>query len=175
MWVFAYGSLMWRPDFRHAEIRPAVLRGYHRRLCVYSVTYRGTRERPGLVFGLDRGGSCRGRGLRVAAPDVDDVVAYLYEREMINRVYHPRMVGLDLAGGERVEALAFVADRSHEQYAGKIADAAAAALVLQGEGRGGHCIEYLRNTAEHLAELGIRDRHLERVLKLAEARLAGGA
>ena len=84
-WVFAYGSLMWRPGFPHADSRPAVLHGYHRALCVYSTRYRGTPERPGLVLGLDRGGSCRGRVRRVSGEDAGHVRAYLTEREMVNR------------------------------------------------------------------------------------------
>ena len=90
IWVFGYGSLMWRPDFPHVETRPARLRGYHRALCVLSTRYRGTKARPGLVLGLDRGGSCVGRAFRVAARDADRVLAILHEREMLNRVYNPR-------------------------------------------------------------------------------------
>ena len=64
LWVFAYGSLMWEPNFPCAEVRPALLRGYHRALCILSIRNRGTEERPGLVLGLNRGGSCAGRALR---------------------------------------------------------------------------------------------------------------
>jgi len=169
LWVFAYASLMWRPDFAHTEVRDALLRGYSRRLCIYSHQYRGTPERPGLVFGLDLGGSCRGRGLRVASRDVDDVVAYLHKREMINQVYHPRMVATEI-GNERVHSLAFVADKGHRQYAGKLKSDEAVKLIRQGHGHGGTCMEYLLSTAEYLRELGIHDRHLEHLLALAAER-----
>lgn len=164
LWVFAYASLMWKPDFEHTEVRDAVLRGYSRRLCIYSHQYRGTPECPGLVFGLDRGGSCRGRVLRVASKNVDSVIAYLYEREMINKVYHPRMVKTEV-DAQKVQSLAFIADRDHQQYAGALEKKDAVKLIKQGIGHGGRCIEYLMNTAEHLRELGIHDSHLEGLLR----------
>lgn len=166
LWVFAYASLMWRPEFPHTEVRDALLRGYSRRLCIYSHQYRGTPESPGLVFGLDRGGSCKGRVLKVASRDVDEVVAYLYEREMINKVYHPRMVITEV-DGQHVRSLAFIADRGHRQYAGKLEIREAVRLIRQGHGKGGPCMEYLLNTAEHLREIGIHDSHLEHLLSLA--------
>ncbi|MBT4888533.1 MAG: gamma-glutamylcyclotransferase, partial [Rhodospirillales bacterium] len=132
--------------------------------------YRGTPECPGLVFGLDRGGSCRGRVLRVISKDVDEVVAYLYEREMINQVYHPRMIPTTIApsNGSPYQALslAFIADRDHIQYTGPIKDDEALKLIRQGHGLGGPCIDYLRNTAEHLRELNIIDHRLEKLIKL---------
>ncbi len=167
LWVFGYASLMWKPGFAHTEVRDALLRGYSRRLCIYSHQYRGTPDCPGLVFGLDRGGSCRGRVLRVASRDVDGVVAYLHEREMINRVYHPRMVTVE-TGSERVHALTFIADRDHYQYAGTLATDGAVRLIRQGHGSGGPCMDYLENTAMHLRELGIHDSYLERLLMLAD-------
>ena len=94
-WVFGYGSLMWHPGFPHVEVRLAVLHGYHRRFCVYSHRYRGTPERPGLVLGLDRGGSCRGLAFRVPAAESAEVIDYLYEREMITGVYIPRWFSLE--------------------------------------------------------------------------------
>ena len=87
IWNFGYGSLMWRPNFPFTEAAPALLRGNHRSLCIYSTEYRGTWERPGLVLGLDRGGSCRGQAMKVADKDADEVIAYLHERELVNRVY----------------------------------------------------------------------------------------
>ncbi len=168
LWVFAYGSLMWRPDFEHAEVRDAVLHGYHRALCIFSHQYRGTPEVPGLVFGLDAGGSCRGRALRVRSKDVDTVVAYLYEREMINQVYTPRMANISM-GDDSHSALAFIADRKHGQYTGPLTDELSVKLIRQGRGHGGACIDYLRSTAEHLREIGIHDSRLERLLARALA------
>jgi len=166
MWVFAYGSLMWKPDFPHVDVRDARLYGYHRGLCIYSHAYRGTPEKPGLVFGLDRGGSCRGKALRVAAPDIDVTIETLYAREMVTNVYHPVMGRTEIAGVGRIPALTFVADTSHGQYAGGLDDAETVRLIRQGHGPAGPCVEYVANTAAHLRDLGMPDRHLERLLKL---------
>ncbi|SLN26404.1 gamma-glutamylcyclotransferase [Oceanibacterium hippocampi] len=169
LWVFGYGSLMWRPGFDHLGIEPALLRGYHRAFCVRSVVHRGTRARPGLVLGLDNGGACRGRAIRVAAPDREYVVDYLYRREMVTSVYRPRIVRVRLtARDETVPALAFVVDRRHEQYCGKLALDEAAAVIAAASGRGGPNVEYLRSTITHLDELGIAEGPLHRILALAE-------
>ena len=173
-WVFAYGSLMWRPGFPHSDARPAVLHGYHRALCVYSTRYRGTPERPGLVLGLDRGGSCRGRIMRVSADDASGVIAYLNEREMGNRVYTPRTLGVRLDDGRRVRAYAYTVRRDHEQYAGKLPLDQAADVVRLGHGPGGSSLDYLENTVAHLDELGITDGPLHRILELAKGGGGGG-
>lgn len=170
-WVFGYGSLMWRPDFPHVETRPALLRGYHRALCVYSVRYRGTYDCPGLVVGLDRGGSCVGRAFRVAAADIDEVVTALQEREMLHRVYEPAWLPVSI-GPRQVLAYTFVARRDHSQYTGKLSPARAADYVLQGSGERGPCLDYLRETVRHLDELGVTDGPLHRVLSIAERKNA---
>jgi len=163
---------MWRTGFDYIEARPALLRGYHRCLCVYSIHYRGTPEKPGLVLGLDRGGSCRGRAFRVAAETKQGVLDYLYDREMIHGVYDPRLLEIELDGGggkkERAEACVFVMRRNHDQYTGKLTVERAAELVMQGEGCRGKALEYLENTVAHLQDLGIRDKDLEAVLGLAK-------
>ena len=167
IWVFGYGSLMWRPDFPHTDTQPALLRGYHRALCIYSVQYRGTYERPGLVLGLDRGGSCRGRAMKVARDNAESVIHYLHEREMIHRVYRPKWLPVRMPSG-KVTAYAFVADRDHEQYTGRLSDEDAVKLILQGRGKGGACLDYLQNTLRHLDDLGIADSLIHRLVKLAE-------
>jgi len=173
IWVFGYGSLMWRPGFAYTESQPALLRGYHRALCIYSIQYRGSYERPGLVLGLDRGGSCWGRAMKVAAKDADGVIEYLHEREMLHRVYLPKWlavtVPVGVGGGEKkVTAYTFVADRGHEQYIGGLSDTDAVKLILQGRGKGGECLDYLQSTVRHLDELGIPDGPIHRLVKLAE-------
>ena len=168
-WVFGYGSLMWRPNFPHGETRTARLRGYHRALCIYSTQYRGTYETPGLVVGLDRGGSCLGRAFHVSAHDWTDVEAYLWEREMTDRVYRPRWFAVETPKG-KLHAYTFVADRTHEKYTGRLSTEQAVALVLQGCGKRGTCLEYLKNTVGHLDELGIKESDLHRILAMAEQR-----
>ncbi len=165
LWVFGYGSLMWRPGFAHDAAEPARLRGYHRAFCIYSVHYRGTPARPGLVLGLDRGGSCRGRAYLVAARDAGDVIAYLDGREQVTAVYLRRRVTIEI-GGARVPALTYVADRAHRQYAGKLPLRRAAEISRDGHGVAGGNPEYLENTAARLDELGIEDGPLHELLGL---------
>lgn len=178
IWIFAYGSLMWHPNFAYAEKRAAHLHGYHRALCIYSWEYRGTRQQPGLVFGLDRGGSCRGIAFRVLEKDADAVIAYLDEREMITGVYRPSWQSIDLVGDDhlaktKAKAYIFIADTTHQQYAGKLSDAETVKLIRQGNGKAGPCIDYLQNTLDHLLELGINDRSLARII--GKTKTADGA
>jgi cation transport protein ChaC len=170
-WVFGYGSLIWRPGFAHVETRRARLYGYRRSLCVYSLVHRGTRQRPGLVLGLDRGGSCIGLAFRVPGELRDEVLTYLRERELVTSVYLERVLDISLDGSERgsgetVPAVAYIVDRRHEQYAGGL-DAAHAASVVRGAvGRSGNNEDYVLSTLKHLKALGIRDRWLEEVVSL---------
>ena len=161
-WVFGYGSLMWRPGFPFLAQRAARLFGAHRVLCVFSHIHRGSPGRPGLVLGLDHGGSCWGVAFRVAAGDAADVIAYLRRREQITQVYREtrRLVRID--GGETtVPALCYVVDRANRQYTGVLSLDEQLRLVRQGRGRSGGNADYVRNTVRHLRELGIRDRRLE--------------
>ena len=127
VWVFAYGSLMWRPDFVHVEARPALLHGWHRAMCILSTHYRGTEARPGLVLGLDCGGSCRGRAFRVAEEGWLEVCETLHAREMITGVYRPRFLPVRLDDGRRVPAWSFIVDRRH-RHIGFLAGGEAADL-----------------------------------------------
>jgi cation transport protein ChaC len=159
-WVFGYGSLMWRPGFAYVERVPALLKGVHRALCVYSTRYRGTPETPGLVLGLDHGGSCHGIAFRVAAEHAAATRAYLTEREMVTFVYREVMRPIRLQDGRRVPALAYVVDRRHRQYAGGLAREDLVAIIRRGHGQSGPCREYVLNTLAALAELGIEDHAL---------------
>lgn len=160
LWVFAYGSLMWRPDFDYVERVPGLLRGVHRALCVYSTRYRGTPERPGVVLGLDHGGSCQGIVFRVEAARVAATRAYLTEREMVNRVYREAMRPVRLADGRQVNALAYIVDRRHQQYARGLDRAHLVDLIRKGHGLGGPCKDYVLNTLASLREIGIDDHAL---------------
>ena len=162
-WVFGYGSLMWRPGFAHTQTSRARLHGFHRSLCVWSHVYRGTRERQGLVLGLDRGGSCVGLAFQVPHDLRDEVLAYLRDRELVTSVYLERMLPVRLENGESVVAVAYIVDRSHEQYAGNLDEAAAARIVSGAVGQAGPNEEYVLNTIAHIKALGIRDHWLEEV------------
>ena len=169
LWVFGYGSLIWNPGFPHLEVRRGRLHGYHRGFCVYSHVYRGTPERPGLVFGLDRGGSCEGLVYRVPAAEAEETLDYLYRRELVTDVYIPRWLTVKTGEGPVLGA-GFVVDRSHLQYAGRLGLEETVDLVLQGHGQGGACAEYLANTVHHLDALGLADASLRRLLRAVERR-----
>lgn len=169
IWVFAYGSLMWNPGFPHLEVRRGRLYGYHRRFCIYSHVYRGTPERPGLVLGLDRGGSCEGLAFRVPAGEAVEVMEYLYERELVTDVYIPRWVKVTTPDGE-VRAASFIVDRAHHQYTGELQLDATAELIRHGVGISGPGIEYLRNTVHHMEALGLATGDLKRILEMIDHR-----
>ena len=163
LWVFGYGSLMWRPGFDYLARDPARLMGYHRRFCVYSHHHRGTPERPGLVLGLMRGGACRGIVYRVAAEKAAETIAYLRAREQVTMVYREaRVACLRLSDGHRLaHVLTYVAEPGHAQYAGRLDMAAQARLIAQGVGISGRNPDYLDDFLAHLRAEGIRDRRLE--------------
>ena len=157
LWVFGYGSLMWRPGFAYEERADALIRGFHRSLCVRSFVHRGTRQRPGLVLGLDRGGSCRGVAFRVAAPLAPETLAYLREREQVTSVYVEIWPEARLADGRTVRVLAYRADRGHEQYCPPQSHPELLAIVRAGVGVSGANPDYVLATQDHLEELGIHD------------------
>jgi cation transport protein ChaC len=168
LWVFGYGSLMWSPGFAHRERSVGLLWGYHRALCILSTRYRGTHRRPGLVMGLCRGGSCWGMAFRVPAARVPSALAKLWNREMPRRVYKAKLVPVRISRGRKVRALAFIADPAHPQFARELDLRSRAQMVAQGVGERGPCTEYIRATLRHMAELGVGDPHLTRVLEKAE-------
>ncbi len=168
-WVFGYGSLMWRPGFEFVERVPALLNGFSRDMCLISIHYRGTKEKPGMVCGLSPGGECRGLAFKIAPEQVDNVVSYLDDRELISYIYIPRHVTLTLANGQTVVARAYVADSTHEQFAGNWPEAEKIAHVAQGVGSEGTSVEYLANIIQHLRDLDIRDANLEALLNKVRA------
>jgi cation transport protein ChaC len=162
LWVFGYGSLMWRPGFDYLDRRPARLVGAHRALCVYSFVHRGTPQRPGLVLGLDRGGNCRGIAYRVADAKRAATIDYLRGREQVTMVYREawRRVWLDDDPNQNVRALCYMVDRGHRQYAGRPTLAEQLHYVRQGHGRSGPCRDYVLAAVKELEALGVRDADL---------------
>jgi glutathione-specific gamma-glutamylcyclotransferase len=168
VWIFAYGSLMWRPGFAYAEAAPARLHGYHRSLCIYSIVHRGTPEQPGLVLGLDRGGSCRGWAFRIEPAQEAEILAYLDGRELVTDVYKRKRLPVTVAG-RRLSAWGYVVRREHPQYAGQLTPERLLDLVRRGTGRSGHCREYLLGTVGHLEAMGIVDGPLHALAKALAA------
>jgi cation transport protein ChaC len=168
LYVFGYGSLIWRPGFGYAGMHPALLRGFHRRFCLWSRHYRGTADLPGLVLGLDRGGACRGVAFRVPAAEAAAVLDYLDERENLGNeiVYTRRLLPVRLLdSGRMARAVAYVVNRTHGSYCRPTPASAAAAIAL-GVGQAGPNRDYLLNTVAHLRALGVRDAGLDRIAAL---------
>lgn len=163
-WVFAYGSLIWRPDFPFEDRVPARAWGWHRAFCVYSWVWRGTRQRPGLVLGLDRGGSCQGVAFRVRPGDWEETLAGLRARELVTHVYREAHLDVALEGARRrQEAVAYVVRRGHPQYAGRLHIRDQARIIARAKGRGGPNGAYVAETLAALKGLGVRDPGLERL------------
>ena len=162
LWVFGYGSLIWRPGFGFVERVPARLYGLHRALCVYSFVHRGTPERPGLVLGLDTGGACRGVGYRVNAGQRAQTIAYLRSREQVTSVYREttRSIVLSAMPERRATALVYMVDHGHPQYAGRLDLDTQLHHIRQGHGQSGSNRDYVLATVKALEALGYRDRDL---------------
>jgi cation transport protein ChaC len=174
-WVFGYGSLMWRPGFEYSQAVKGRLFGFRRALCIYSYVHRGTPERPGLVLGLDRGGSCTGMVFRVDGHHRDVVMANLRERELVTNVYVEQHLPVHLSSGDRVEAVCYIADRQHQQFAGSMSADEAARRVAVSSGRSGHNVDYVASTVSHLQDMKIRDHWLEDVARQMPPSPAGNA
>ena len=168
-WVFGYGSLMWRPGFPFADMMPATLTGWRRDMCIQSIHYRGTPDVPGLVSGLRPGGECLGRAYQIHDSDVDAVVGYLDERELVTDVYLPQHHPVQLSDGREVSAArVYVADVDHDQFAGHWPITEKITYLLQGTGSEGRSLEYLANIVDQLGELGISDDGLSELLVRAQ-------
>jgi cation transport protein ChaC len=159
-WIFAYGSLLWNPLFPFSEARPATVRGYHRRFCLWSLASRGTTTQPGLVLGLDRGGSCHGVVYRLPARCARAELALLWRREMVVAAYHPRWLRVR-AGAHVLTALTFVVDREHLQYTGDLSLPRQVRAFATAEGAFGSSADYLERTRVALITHGIVDPYLE--------------
>ena len=172
-WVFAYGSLLWNPLFPVAEMRPGTLSGLHRRFCLWSLASRGTRERPGLVLGLDRGGACCGVVMRLPAMLAIDELHLLWRREMVVGSYRPSWVKVRTDGREIV-ALTFVVRRDHPQYARGLSLDEQVGVLNSACGAFGSSLDYLERTRVALVAHGIVDPYLEGLAARISACRAGG-
>ena len=176
LWVFGYGSLLWKPGFEVAEARLATLTGFRRRFCMWSIHHRGSVSDPGLVLALEPhdGGQCCGMALRVEDGQADAVVAYLRDRELISSAYVEAVLDLSLEDGREIAALAYVMDPGHEQYTGDLSLERQAEIIAAARGGMGPNCEYLWNTAAHMREVGIEDRDVfwlsDRVAEMLDRR-----
>jgi len=166
LWVFGYGSLIWNPGFDYAERRPALVQGWHRALKMWSRINRGTPDCPGLVFGLLTGGSCRGFVFRIRKAEGQAVLTELWAREMPTGVYDPRWLTCHTPHGP-VRALAFTLSRRSPNHTGELTPEQYQRIFRDACGRYGTTLEYAQRTLEELRRHQIRDRHLERLLRLA--------
>ena len=166
LWIFGYASLIWRPEFEFSEERFATIYGYHRALKMWSRLNRGTPECPGLVFGLLRGGSCKGVAYRIPHADVNAALPALWEREMPNGVYDPKWL-LCQTGQGPLRALAFTLSKRSPNHTGVLSDASYRQIFSDACGRYGSTRDYAQLTFDKLRALGIHDHALGKLLKLA--------
>ena len=173
VWLFGYGSLLWKPAFEFVESRMATVRGWHRSFCIRVARFRGTRDLPGLMMALDRGGQCRGMVFRVPADRAEATLHALFRRELVvNPPGTPPRWLTAWAEGGPIRALGFVVDRRSPFYSGGLAPEDVANVVSRAAGHWGSCAEYLHNTVSHLEALGIHDRNLWRLQALVAEKIA---
>jgi cation transport protein ChaC len=165
LWVFGYGSLMWRPGFDFREKHIAHVQNFHRSLCILSHVHRGTVEKPGLVLGLDRGGSCTGISFRVDAHLRDETLSYLRAREQATNVYIETWLPVQMNGQSDVSALTYIVNTSHHQYCGTLSEQEKIELIRDGHGISGANPDYVRSTYLHLKKMGIEDAEMARLVE----------
>ncbi|HXY98526.1 MAG TPA: gamma-glutamylcyclotransferase [Stellaceae bacterium] len=170
IWLFAYGSLIWNPLIHFVEKRIATARGYHRRFCLWSRTGRGTTAKPGLTLGLERGGCCRGVAYRIGQAQAAHELEVVWGLEMLTGAYAPRWLKLETEAGG-LHAIAFLINRGHTRYAGRLPEDRVTAVIAEAHGPLGPCATYLFNTVAHLEALGIRDSRLQRLRDRVAARI----
>ena len=168
LWIFGYGSLIWRPEFDFSERRSAHVHGWHRALKMWSTINRGTPQVPGLVFGMLSGGSCQGMVFRIPRSAGDEVMRKLWQREMPNAVYDPRWLACKTPQGT-VKALAFTLSRQSPHHTGELAPDEYRRIFSEAQGIYGTTFDYARATFDELQRLGIDDKALKRLLSYAQS------
>ena len=173
VWVFGYGSLLWKPAFEYVESRTATVRGWHRSFCIRVARFRGTRDLPGLMMALDRGGQCRGKVFRIPAHQAPQILNTLFRRELVVKPPGTPPYWLAARTNEGpLSALGFVVDRRSPFYSGRLTPEEVADVITRAAGHWGTCAEYLHNTVSHLEALGIHDRNLWRLQALVAETIA---
>ena len=170
IWLFAYGSLIWKPEVPHEEERVARAHGWHRSFCLKMTRWRGSKEQPGLMLGLDRGGACQGLALRLPAGDPREQLGKLFRREMTAKpsTYTPRWLKLSTDSGA-LRGLGFVINPKGRAYSGRLSDEEVAGTLACACGHWGSGADYLHNAVTNLELRGIHDRHLWRLQQLVAA------
>lgn len=163
IWIFAYGSLMWNPAFHFIDRRIVRMYGYHRSFCLRTPVGRGSEDCPGLVLGLDRGGSVQGVALRISEEQAEEELDVIWSREMLTGSYRPTWVKMIEADGSAFQAIAFVMRRDCDRYTGRITMEETANSIAHAAGRLGPCSEYLENTVAAMDAIGIVDGPMHRL------------
>ncbi|MDC1427153.1 gamma-glutamylcyclotransferase [Rhodospirillaceae bacterium] len=165
VWIFGYGSLIWNPAIHFERKDIMTIYGFHRKFCLKTYLGRGNKEAPGLVLGLDHGGSCRGIAFKIPAKIAAHELEIIWRREMLSGSYIPRWLNGKI-NGISVKALGFVVNKQEDRYVGDLTDVETATLISKASGFLGTCADYLINTSEHLEDLGIPDKKLSHLVKL---------
>ena len=165
VWIFGYGSLIWNPAIHFERKDIMTIYGFHRKFCLKTYLGRGNKEAPGLVLGLDHGGSCRGIAFKIPAKIAAHELEIIWRREMLSGSYIPRCLNGKI-NGISVKALGFVVNKQEDRYVGDLTDVETATLISKANGFLGTCADYLINTSEHLEDLGIPDKKLSHLVKL---------
>ncbi len=175
-WLFAYGSLIWKPELDHVEVRKGTAKGWHRSFCFRIERFRGTKEQPGLMMSLDRGGQCQGVVFRLPPDDLEEQLGKLVRREITVKPPNniPRWVTVETEQGS-LSAIASVMNRQSRFYMCKLPPEEVAEVLAKACGHWGSGAEYLHNTVANLEEHGIRDRNLWHLQALVAERIQATA
>ena len=173
LWLFGISSLIWRPETAFEVSMQAVARGWHRRFCLgWDYRYRGSKEAPGIMMALDRGGQCRGMIFRLPEAGIEDELHRLIRREMsmVPSAFPWRYIDVVSADGKK-RALSFAMDRKSGRYISGLSEEALADVLATAVGFRGSMAEYVFSTVTKLEELGIHDRNLWRLQAMVADRI----